>query len=65
MAVLGSALARLGIDFDRAAAASAVAVAAAYIMRQCAEALDPSAALGLAVTGLVEGSKTEPDPAML
>lgn len=46
-------------------AAEASAVAAALILRQTAEALDPSAAFGLAVRGIVEGSKTAPDPAML
>jgi hypothetical protein len=46
-------------------AADAGAVATALMIQQCAQALDPHVAFGLAVYGFIEGSKTAPDPVVL
>jgi hypothetical protein len=46
-------------------AADAGAVATALMIQQCAQALDPHVAFGLAVYGFIEGAKTAPDPVVL
>jgi hypothetical protein len=46
-------------------AAEAGAVATALMIQQCARALDPHIAFGVAVYGFIEGSKTAPDPVVL
>lgn len=46
-------------------AAQASAVAAAFLVQQCAQVLDPHAAFGIAVYGFIEGAKTVPDPVVL
>ena len=46
-------------------AAESGAVAAALLIRQCSRVLDPNVAVGIAVHGIIEGTKTAPDPVAL
>jgi hypothetical protein len=46
-------------------AAEAGAVAAALLIRQCSQALDPNVAFGIAAYGIMEGTKMAPDPVIL
>ena len=47
-------------DLTDAEAADSVAVAAAVLIKNCSSFLDPHVGFGLAVYGLIEGSKTAP-----
>jgi hypothetical protein len=46
-------------------AAESGAIAAALLIRQCSQVLDPNVAYGIAVYGIIEGTKTAPDPVAL
>ena len=43
-------------------AANAAALATAFLIQHCAKIMDPSVGFGIATYGIVEGSKTAPDP---
>ncbi len=47
------------------AAAYAAALATAFLIQHCAKIMDPSVGFGIATYGIVEGSKTAPDPVAL
>lgn len=46
-------------------AAKSGAIAAALLIRQCSQVLNPNVAFGIAVYGIIEGTKTAPDPVVL
>lgn len=54
---------RLGLSQKEAA--EAAAVAAALLIQQCSQVLDPHDAFNVAVYGFIEGTKTAPDPVLL
>lgn len=53
------------ITLSEKEAAYAAAFATAFLIQHCAKVMDPSVAFGIATCGIVEGSKTAPDPVQL